>query len=93
MKIIIDKDIYIDKDPLCYAVRELTGTTDKNGVEKYITHGYFNRLTPALLKVRTIKAEKQLDKDEVPLSEYIQELRNQTEEIRDLMRGLEDEEE
>ena len=93
MKIIIDKDIYIDKDPLCYTIKELTGNTDKNGVALYITHGYFNTLTQALQKLKVIRAEKQLDKDEVPLHEYIQELRNQTEEIRDLMRGLEDEEE
>lgn len=93
MKITIDKDFYIDKDSLSYTVKELTGTIGKDGEDLYKIHGYFNTLTQALQKLKVIRAEKKLDKEEVPLHEYIQELRNQTEEIRDLMRGLEDEEE
>lgn len=91
MKITIDQDFYITKDATCYTLNQAVDYFDTKGNQRIITHGYFNTLTQALQKLKIVRAEKQLDKEEVPLSEYIQELRNQTEEIRDLMRGLEEE--
>lgn len=90
MKITIDSTYFIDKDSLCYALKEVTGRMTKEGEDVYATHGYFNSLEAALNKLRHIRVEAQLQTDEISLSDYIKEIKEQTKELRILLVEVDD---
>ena len=84
MIINIDKVFYVDKDELCYMLKEHTGKTDKKGKEIPKTYGYFSTLEDALNKLKNIRVETA--HDELSLADYIKELKEQTRIIKKLIK-------
>lgn len=89
MIINIDKVFYIDKDELCYTLKEHTGKYDKKDKEIPKAYGYFSTLEDALNKLKNIKVESA--HDELSLAEYIKELKEQTRIIKNSLSEVLDE--
>lgn len=90
MKITIDATYFIDKDSLCYALKEVTGRTTKEGEDVYATHGYFNSLEAALNKLRHIRVQAKAKNEEMTITEYLKELSYETDRMKEILVGVDD---
>ncbi|GIP40788.1 hypothetical protein J31TS4_40680 [Paenibacillus sp. J31TS4] len=72
MKIQIEDKLFIESDPYQFIIKEYTGSFDKKGYEKYVTHGYFTKLETAIKHLAKMKVKESTAKT---LGELLQDLK------------------